>query len=139
MLPTATNATLGAGKWDSGPALVLGLSPDPWVLAVLMYNLWSFAGQSSRPNVDELTFQYFISYNFIKGWFLTSTPTATADWTATAHNVWTLPIGGGAGRTFKINNQAMTLSVQAFANVIRPQDTSSWQIKVTYTLLFPGA
>ena len=49
LFPTATNVTLGQGKWGAGPSLVLLMQPAHWTIGVLMNNIWSFAGQQSRP------------------------------------------------------------------------------------------
>ena len=36
------------------------------------------------------------SYNLPRGWYLTSQPTITADWTQTARDRWLLLVSGGA-------------------------------------------
>jgi hypothetical protein len=61
----------------------------------LVLNLWSFAGDEDRANVNAMTFQPFLNYNLPKGWYLTSSPLITANWEA--DNRWTVPIGGGCG------------------------------------------
>src|SRR5450755_2528020 len=69
VLPTATNPILGQGKWSIGPSVVVLMQPGKWTLGGLVNNVFSFAGQSSRPDVNQMTFQYFINYNLNKGWF----------------------------------------------------------------------
>ncbi|OGT40140.1 MAG: hypothetical protein A3F12_03700 [Gammaproteobacteria bacterium RIFCSPHIGHO2_12_FULL_38_14] len=137
VFPTASHRVLGSGKWSIGPAAVILAMPRSWVLGVLAYNVWSFTGQSNRPNVNELTVQYFISYNFPKGWYLTSSPINTADWMVSSRNRWTIPLGGGAGRTFHIGKQAINLSLQAFYNVKKPVIGPDWSTRLTFALLFP--
>ncbi len=53
--PTATNTTLGSGKWGAGPAAVVVVMPGHWVLGALIYNIWSIAGDSNRQNVNTGT------------------------------------------------------------------------------------
>jgi hypothetical protein len=67
----------------------------------LILNLWSFAGDEDRANVNAMTLQPFFNYNLPKGWYLTSSPLITADWEADDDNRWTLLIGGGSGASSK--------------------------------------
>ena len=46
-----------------------------------------------------------LNYNLPKGWYLTTSPVITANWEARSDNRWTVPIGGGIGRIFKIGDQ----------------------------------
>jgi hypothetical protein len=68
VLPTATNPVLGQGKWSIGPSVVVLAQPGKWTLGALVNNVFSFAGQSSRPAVNQMLFQYFINYNLQHGW-----------------------------------------------------------------------
>lgn len=81
--------------------------------------------------------QPFINYNLPGGWYLTSSPIITADWKAPGGDQWTVPLGGGGGRTFKIGKQAFNAYVQAFGNVVRPDDAGDWTLRVQVSLLFP--
>ena len=46
--PTATDDSLGQGKWGAGPTAVALTVQGPWVLGALVNNVWSFAGDE-RP------------------------------------------------------------------------------------------
>jgi len=137
MLPTASNKALGLGKWSAGPSLVVLAMPGHWVLGVLTYNIWSFAGQKSRASVNMFELQYFINYNFPGGWYLTSAPINTANWNADSKNTWTIPIGAGFGRTFSISKQALNISLQAFTNIKHPRLGPKWSMRLTVAFLFP--
>lgn len=71
--------------------------PGKCVVGILGYNIWDFAGDSDEESVNSLLFQYFVNYNLEKGWYLTSSPTMTADWTADSDERWTVPLGLGVG------------------------------------------
>jgi len=71
--------------------------PGNWVLGFLANNIWSFAGDNDRQDVNQFLFQYFINYNFQGGWYLTCAPIYTANWKADDGDKWTIPIGGGGG------------------------------------------
>ncbi len=66
ILPTATTPILGQGKWSMGPSIVALVQPGKWTVGALVNNVWSCAGQSSRPDVNQMLFQYFINYNLPK-------------------------------------------------------------------------
>lgn len=138
MLPTATNNQLGQGKYSIGPSLAMLVMPGNWVTGFIVNNLWSVAGESSRPSVNQMSFQYFINYNFSRGWFITTSPTITADWMQDNSNRWTVPFGLGLGRVFHIGSQSLSASVQAYDNVVTPrQGGPSWQLELNISLLFP--
>jgi hypothetical protein len=105
--PTATDDELGTGKWSAGPGFVVFLSDRALHVTTgfLILNLWSFAGDEDRANVNAMTLQPFLNYNLPKGWYLTTSPLITADWEANDDNRWTVPVGGGIGRIFKIGRQ----------------------------------
>ena len=71
------------------------------------------------------------------GWYLTSSPIITADWEADHGDRWTVPIGGGFGRVFKIDKQAVNARLAAYYNVARPTGAADWQIRAQVQLLFP--
>jgi hypothetical protein len=72
LLPTATKTgILGQGKFGLGPAAVVLVQPGKWVFGALVNNVWSAAGHSNLPDVNQFLLQYFINYNLQKGWYLT--------------------------------------------------------------------
>ncbi len=139
VLPTATDDVLGTGKWSAGPSVVVLTMPGHWVLGVLMNNVWSFAGDGDRADVNSFLLQYFVNYNFANGWYLSSAPINTANWEAPSDDRWTVPIGGGVGRVFRAGKQPMNVQVAAFYNVVKPETlpTSDWQLRINVQLLFP--
>jgi hypothetical protein len=82
--PTATDDLLGTGKWSAGPGFVVFLSDERLHITTgfLILNLWSFAGEENRADVNAMTLQPFLNYNLPKGWYLTTSPLITADWEA---------------------------------------------------------
>ena len=61
--PTATDDSLGQGKWGAGPTAVALTVHGPWVLGALINNVWSFAGDSDRKDVNQMLIQPFVNYN----------------------------------------------------------------------------
>ena len=132
--------SLAPGKWSAGPGFVVFLSDRALHVTTgfLILNLWSFAGDEDRANVNAMTLQPFLNYNLPKGWYLTSSPLITANWEADDDNRWTVPIGGGIGRIFKIGHQPINANIAAYYNVVTPDDTgANWQLRAQWTFLFP--
>ncbi len=138
LLPTATSSDLGSGKWGIGPSAVGLVMDGHWVYGALINNIWSVAGDTNRQNVNQMTLQPFINYNFKDGWYLTSSPILTANWEADNANRWTVPIGGGFGRVFRIGKQPINAQLSAYYNALTPEDTGAgWQVRAQVQFLFP--
>lgn len=136
-LDTATDDLLGTGKWSIGPSAVVLTMPTPWVLGVLVRQLWSFAGDSDRNDVSQFLTQVFVNYNLPKGWYLTSSPVITANWEADNDERWTVPVGGGVGRLFRLGKLPINAQVQGFYNVERPEFGPDWSLRFQWTFLLP--
>lgn len=136
LLPTRTDHRLGPDKWGTGPSAAIAWTPGKWVIGAIANNIWSFAG-SSKDRVNQFLLQYFVNYNMGNGWFLVSAPIITTDWTRDSGDQWTTPLGGGVGRVFNIGPQPMSMSLQAYYNVIRPEGGPNWQLRFQVQLLFP--
>ena len=61
----------------------------------------------------------------------------TANWQADSSNRWTVPVGGGVGRVFKIGDQAINSRLEAYYNVVAPDGSPDWNIVFTFAFLFP--
>ena len=137
-LPTNSTDRIGTNKWGIGPTAVALKSEGHWLVGVLANNIWSFAGPDNAASINQMLVQPIINYNFAEGWYATSSPEITADWKASSDDRWTVPIGGGFGKIFKIWDQAMNGQVQAFYNVVSPDDVGgNWTLRVQFQLLFP--
>jgi hypothetical protein len=87
--------------------------------------------------VNQMLLQPFFNYNLPDGWFLVTAPILTADWEAPRGDRWTVPIGGGFGRVFKIGTQPVNANIQAYYHVEHPTDAANWHITANFALLFP--
>ena len=137
LIPTATDEMLGTGKWSAGAGLVLFVKEGRWLIGALAQNVWSFAGDSGRADVNRLLAQYFINYGIDDLWYLTSEPTIMADWNAPAERRWIVPVGGGFGRVFPSESLPANLIFQGFFNVERPAGWGEWAARIELKLFFP--
>jgi hypothetical protein len=136
-IPTASSSLLGAGKLSLGPSAVALVQPKPWTIGALFRQQWSIIGPNGRTDVNQSLLQPFVSYNLSEGWNLSTGPVITANWSAASAQRWTVPIGGGFGRVFRIGNQPVSAALQAYYNAERPDFAPRWSIRDTFTLLFP--
>jgi hypothetical protein len=146
--PTASDKQLGAGKYSAGPAAVALTMQGPWVVGALANNQWSFAGWGDT-KVNALLVQPFVNYNFSKGWYAVSAPIVTANWVASSGDKWTVPVGGGGGRLFrlkqlpggdnlgKLGALPVNTQIQAFYNATKPDLAGDWQLRLQVQFLFP--
>jgi hypothetical protein len=61
----------------------------------------------------------------------------TANWEATAGNEWTVPVGAGGGKLFRLGKLPVNTQLTAFYNAIRPEDAANWQLRFQVQFLFP--
>jgi hypothetical protein len=138
LFPTATDEVLGTRKWGIGPSGVGLYTHGPWVLGLLVNNIWSYAGNNDRKDVSQFLAQYFINYNLPNAWYLTTSPIITANWEAQGKgNKWTVPVGGGFGKVFRIGKLPFNGNVAAFSNVVRPDGAADWTLRLQLSLLLP--
>jgi hypothetical protein len=135
-LPTATDSLLGTSKWSMGPAAVALSIQGPWVFGALANQQWSFAGWGDQ-DVSQMLIQPFVNYNLPDAWYLVSAPIITANWEASSGNKWTVPLGGGVGKLFKLDKLPINTQLQAFYNVERPDFEADWQLRFQLQFLFP--
>jgi hypothetical protein len=136
VLPTASREALGSGQWGMGPAAVAVYTRGPWVAGGLINQIWSVPGDSDRRSLNQFLLQPFVNYNLANGWYLVSSPIITANWQASSDR-WLVPVGGGVGRVFQVGSQPVNASLQAYANVAKPDLFGDVTIRGQIQLLFP--
>jgi hypothetical protein len=132
LIPTSTDDALGNGDWGGGLSAVFLGMPGNWVVGSLFSNVWA-------EDLNLFTWQYFINYNIPNGngLYLTSAPIMTANWDADSGDRWTIPVGGGIGKIFKIGKQPVNGQVSAYYNVEKPKFGADWQLRLQLQFLFP--
>jgi hypothetical protein len=136
-LPLISSATLGSSVWGAGPSAVIVYSTGPWVAGALVNNIWSLGRTHGPAGNGYSTFlaNPFVAYNFDSGWYISAAPNITANWQANGTK-WTVPIGGGPGRVFRIGSLPVDLSLSVYYNVVRPSYGAPWQLSLQLTFIF---
>jgi len=135
-IPTATDSKLGNGEFTLGPAGVALVMHGPWVFGALANQQWSVTGWGD--SVSQLLIQPFVNYNLADGWYLTSSPIMTANWKADSGDKWTVPVGAGVGKLFKVGKLPINTSLAGYYNAEKPNSFSSdWQLRFQVQFLLP--
>ncbi len=128
----------GTQKWGAGPSFVVLAQPGDWTFGALINNVWSFAGNSDRDNVNHMLLNIFIVRQLGDGWYVNSAPIITADWTADSEDRWIVPLGAGGGKLIMIGGKLpLNLQTQLYYNVVRPDFGPEWQWRVQAQILLP--
>ena len=139
-VPTATDSVLGSEKWSAGPALRMVYRAGPWNLGVVAGNQWSFEGANDRGDVNQLMMRGSLRRNLANNWYLVSGPVVTANWKAQkSSDTWMLPLGGGIGKVFNLQSRPWAVSLQAYANVIKPDGAPDWMVRFALVAQVPRA
>jgi len=69
--------------------------------------------------------------------YLASVPIITANWEADSDQRWTVPVGGGVGKIFRIGKQPINMSGHVYYNAIKPDVLGDWTLRIQFQLMFP--
>jgi hypothetical protein len=108
------------------------------VVGALVNQQWDFAGWSDK-HVNQLLVQPIVNYNLAEGWYLTSVPIITANFSTSGDNHWTVPVGGGVGKLSRLATVGLPVDaqLQAFYNAETPEFGPDWQLRFQLKFLFP--
>jgi len=137
VLDTATNDSLGSGKWSVGPAFVLIHKTREWTMAALANHIWSVAGDDDRRDVSQTSLQPILTRSFPNSWSMSFSSEATYNWQADSGEAWTVPLGISTSKVVKIGHRPVSFGMGGFYNVERPESASRWTARLTITLVFP--
>jgi hypothetical protein len=90
------------------------------------------------PETNLFVLQPVVNFNFGKGWALTSGPVMSANLDAEDGQRWTVPLGFGISRTTVFAGRPMSLAVQYYDNVVRPDTGPGQQLRFVISLLYPS-
>lgn len=138
IFPTATTDWTGQGKWQAGPGAVVGYLSRKWILGAFVQNWTSFAGDSSRPDTNQMNLQPIAAVFFGEGWSIGYSGNILANWEASSGDVWTVPVGLGVSKVVKVGKLPVKLSLSGQYMPIHP-DTfgQQWNIQLQIVPVIP--
>jgi hypothetical protein len=106
LVPTGSDDLLTADKWGAGPTGIVLKQAGPWTYGALANHIWSFAGDSNRPDVNATFLQPFMSYTTPAGVSMTLQTESTYDW---ENENWTVPVAVLASKVMAIGKQPISV------------------------------
>jgi hypothetical protein len=133
-LPTATQPELGAGKWQLGPSGGIAYSNSTLSTLLVFTQLWSIAGQPTRPSTSTLL-GFFNIFRFLPdGWKIGMTPEMQVFWKASGGNKLQLPLGLGGGKTVRMGKLPIDLWLEGDYYVVTPKTLGpEWLVELRIT------
>lgn len=136
-LPTASDDSLGTGKWSAGPSIDIEYKKGNFFGGSIFIQLWDFAGESDRKSVNTLIWKYFLMYDLNPDWKLISIPYGvTYYWNKPSDEALSLPVGGGIQRNLHWGKQELSVHLQAFKYIVRPSKGSEADVRLTLEWYF---
>jgi hypothetical protein len=135
LLPTGTDDLLTTDKWGAGPTGVVITQQGPWTIGTLANHIWSFAGESSRDDVNVTFLQPFVTYTTRTATTFSLNTESTYDWDG---RQWTVPVNAGVSQVLRIGGQLVQVGAVARYWAESPERAPhGWGLRLTLTLLFP--
>jgi hypothetical protein len=134
LLPTATDGLLGSGKWGAGPTAVVLKQEKGWTYGMLANQIWSFAGEEGRQNVNATFLEPFVGYTTKSHTTFTINTESTYDW---EHEQWTVPLNFMVSQLMKVGKLPIQFQVGVRYYADKPQDGPDWGLRFTATFLLP--
>ncbi len=139
MWPTASEDLFGTGKYSAGPAGLAMYQGSKWKFGVLAQQWNSYGGDPDRSSVNSLNAQYFWFYQLPHLWQIGAAPSITADWNADSDNRWTIPLGIGVNKTFKVGPLPIRISVEVHKTIVQPDNYGQdWNFRVVLIPIIPN-
>jgi len=138
VLPSTSEPTLGSGKWSAGPTVVALKQDGPWTFGALWNQVWSFSGDPSRADVNQMFLQPFLAYQATRTVTLTAQSEMTANWDADDKQ-WTVPLNIIVAKlsSFGVFPASYQLGFGAF--MAHPDVGPSWKVRAAIVVLLPKA
>lgn len=136
LVPIGTDDYLTTKKLGIGPTAVALMQSNGWTYGGLINQIWSVAGSDERPDVSQLFFQPFVSYNWKSGAGLGINMELTQNWEGSTTVAWLNPI---LTAVTSIGKQKTQLVVGPRINIAAPDGGKAdmgWRAMIVF--LFPN-
>jgi hypothetical protein len=136
VLPSTALPTIGSEKWSLGPTALVLKQQGPITYGFLWNQVWSFAGNDARADVNQMFLQPFFAYTTKTAVTYNVNSEASANWDA--DEKWTVPINVSVAKLSSLG--PFPASYQVGAGVFAPSPTEAgadWKLRAGITLLLP--
>jgi hypothetical protein len=135
-LPSTSEPTLGSGKWSAGPTFVALKQTGPTTFGFLWNQVWSFSGDSTRGDVNQMFLQPFVAYTTKKLITVTVNSETTANWEVDDGR-WSVPINVIVSKLSSFGAFPASYQVGFGAFAAHPDVGPSWKVRGGITILLP--
>ncbi len=139
IFPTASSDYTGQGKWQVGPAAIVGYLSKNWMLGAFVQNWTSVGGSGNRADTNQMNLQPIIAHFLPNGWSIGYSGNVLANWKADkAGDTWTVPLGLGIGKVVKLGPLPVKVGLAGQYMVHRPDiGGQKWNIQLSVTPVIP--
>jgi putative flippase GtrA len=135
LVPIATNDFLGTKKWGVGPSALVLKQSTGLIFGFLVNQIWSFAGDKNRSDVNQMFLQPFFTHNWKSGAGIGINAEITANWQAHTTTAFINPIITGVT---KLGKQTVSLGVGPRIPVASPvENRADFGLRAVLTFVFP--
>ena len=134
LLPTARDAALGTEKWGIGPNVCVLKQDGALTFGLLANQLWSFAGNKSRTDINQTYLQPFVAHSNKTGFTYSAQSEISYDWITKA---WTVPLEAGVSQILPLFGHYTSFGLTGVYNLESPVNISKWSTRFIITFIFP--
>ena len=138
VLPSTSEPTLGSGKWSTGPTVIALKQAGPWTVGALWNQVWSFSGDATRADVNQMFLQPFVGYQATRTITLSANSETTANWEVDDGR-WTVPINLSVSKLSSFGTFPASYQLGFGMYPVHPEIGPSWKIRAAIVLLLPRA
>jgi len=136
--PSAPSDFTGSGKWQVGPAGIVGYLSEKFIVGALVQNWWSFAGDDDRAEVASMNLQPIASYFLKDGWSVGYSGNILANWKNDSSNTWTVPVGMSVAKVAKLGKVPVRFALGLQWMPIQPDRYGQdWNIQLIIAPVLP--
>lgn len=135
-LPSTAEPTLGTEKWSAGPTIVALKQAGPWTIGALWNQVWSFAGNVDRPDVNQMFVQPFLAYTTKTAVTITVQSESVANFKADTQK-WTVPINVLLSKVSSFGMFPASYQIGFGGYPVHPDAGPSWKLRGAIVLLLP--
>jgi hypothetical protein len=134
--PAGTAAEAEELAWSAGPTVVVLKQSGKMTYGTLWNQIWSFSGNSGRPDVNQMFLQPFFAYQANRTVTVTLQSETTANWEVDADR-WTVPINVPLGKLSSFGTFPASYQLGFGGFVAHPDVGPSWKLRGAVVILLP--
>jgi hypothetical protein len=135
LVPTASDATLGADRCAAGPtAVMLRQTSSGWTYGGLFNHLWSVEDEPEGADISNSLVQLFVSKRIGPGRTVSAVVESTYDWEG---EQWTVPLNVSVSQVVRLRRQLVSFQGGIGRYAEGPAVAPEWGLRFTTTLMFP--